>query len=275
MRHFILTFILFLPYSAIAQNTESLQIDSLRRIIAVQQGMEKVNSYRLLGSHLFQGSSSEELIVFFQEFETVILEEQKKEKKSQLIQDYVGLHAQLKLNHGYVFFNYGDFEKVELQAHNTIEFCRENDEWVIFYKAYDLLLDALLASNKFEAMQREAKKLFEEAKERNQPVGMTFAVSSLAKVYMKQRRLEEAEKHFRECIDLANKADFDDVCYLLVQSYRDLAAVVIAQDKYGEAFQVLQDAEAAVQRLEKRETQIDMPIKPNDIIYMAITSNTI
>ncbi|MDR0231065.1 MAG: helix-turn-helix domain-containing protein [Dysgonamonadaceae bacterium] len=256
MKSVLFSLSLFLTCSLMAQSEVQQQIDSLHQTANSQTGMEKIKTYELIGSYLFQGSSFEELIDFFKEYEIVILQEQKKEKNSQLLSDYITKYASMQLNLGYTMFNFGDFEGAEEQARKIKVFCQDNDRWIYYHRAYDLLIDALIASQKYETLQQEAKKLYSEAKERKQPLGMFSAAVSLASVYMKQHRFSEAEKYYRESIDLANKLEFEDVCYRLVEAHRDFASVLIALKKYGEALEALRKTEQVVQKLEDIEAKI-------------------
>jgi len=243
--------LLLVPFLCEAQENRQAQKDSLRQVIATQYGVEKLDSYRLLTSYLFQEATLEELIIFFNEFEAVILQEKKKETNKQHLPHYIFTYANMKLNYGYALFNYGDFEGAEQQARNAMVYCSENKEWDIYYELYDLLLDVLTVSQKYEAVQRETKNLYKEAKKQNHPVGMTSARAAVAKAYMKQYRFAEAETFFREAIELADHCIFDNVCYLLAESHRFLITVLIVQEKYEEALNALQKAKEMIQKFEK------------------------
>ena len=257
MRTFLQTFLLLLfSLTTIAQNDTQQQIDSLRKVIATQHGKEKVDNYALLGSYLFQSASLEDMITYFEEYETVIFQEQKKEKEKSQLSYYSERYAQLKLNYGYVLFNTGDFEGVEKQARAGMAYCDENEIRGYYYTHFGLWIDALMALQKYETLQREVKKLYAEAKEKNEPEGMFASTFALAGVYMKLHRFADAEKYYKEAIDWANKLYFREVCYRLIEVYRDLAAVVILQEKYSEVLPILQKAEQVVQKLEEIEAEI-------------------
>jgi len=248
--------LLLLPCLAVAQNNSRTQIDSLRQIAATQQGVEKVKTYRLIGSYLFDNASLEEMKDYFGELEAITLQEEKNDKNSQNAPFYITVYANMKLNYGYVLYNFGDFEGVEEQARDGMNYCRENNKEEIYYKHYNLLLDALLANQKYGKLQQEAKNLYDEAKEHGLSFGMVVATFTIANVYTKQHRFPEAENYYKQCIALANNDHFDDVCYILVQSYRFLSVALMMQQKYDETLQTLQKAEEVVQRLEEREAEI-------------------
>ena len=256
MRGFFLSlYLLLICLTSVAQNNAQT-IDSLRKVIAKQQGKEKVDNYALLGSYLFQSESLEDMITYFEEYETVIFQEQKKEKDKSQLSYYNERYAQLKLNYGYVLFNLGDFEGVEKQARAGMAYCDENEIRGYYYTHFGLWIDALMALQKYETLQREVKKLYAEAKEKNEPKGMFAATFALAGVYMKLHRFADAEKYYKEAIDLANQLYFRDVLYQFAEAYRNLAAVVISQEKYSEVLPILQKAEQVVQKLEENEAEI-------------------
>jgi AraC-like DNA-binding protein len=97
--------------------------------------------------------------------------------------------------------------------------------------------------------------LYEDAKERNDAVGMVYSVFSMAEMNMLQYRLAEAEKYYRECIEIAAAVDFGNICYPLTNAHLFLFQSLTAQGKYDEALQAMPQTEAAVQRLEELEAQ--------------------
>ncbi|MDR2972264.1 MAG: helix-turn-helix domain-containing protein [Bacteroidales bacterium] len=246
----IIIFLFLCGIGATQGNTQH-QIDSVRRVISTQHGMEKVKSYKLLGSYLWSKATSEELIAYFEEFEKVILEEQKQEKNTQSVHDYISAYSVLKLNHSRAMCNYGNFEEAEKQARIGMDYCSKNEEWNYYYELYTMLLDAQKSARKYELMQRNAKKLYAEAKERNHATGMAYALYSLAEVYTDQARYAEAEESYRESIDLLNSMDFDEAHFLLVRSCTDLVTVLLSANKYDETLQALQKAEEVVERCEQ------------------------
>jgi AraC-like DNA-binding protein len=235
-----------------AQNNQA-QIDSLRNVVVTQHGIEKVDTYRVIGSYLFENASLEEMAAYFDELEAITLQEEKNDKDSKNAHLYIIAYANAKLNYGYTLFNFSEFEEVEKQARAGMNYCRENNEREIYYKHYDLLLDALSANQKYDILQQEAKNLYNEAKTDNEPFGMVVATFAIANVYLYQYRFSEAENYFKQCIDLAHNADFEAVCYVLVQSYRSLTMALMMQQKYDETLQTLQKAETVVQQLEELE----------------------
>ncbi|MDR0798906.1 MAG: hypothetical protein LBN18_04005, partial [Dysgonamonadaceae bacterium] len=116
----------------------------------MQHGLDKLNSYHVLGSYLFEAGSLEDMKTFFEEHEAALVQEWAKEKDPTLKDEYTLHRASLKLNLGSVLFNYGDFDGAAEQARNAMEYCRENEQWVQYYKHYLLLVEALTASLKYE-----------------------------------------------------------------------------------------------------------------------------
>ncbi|MCL2511883.1 MAG: AraC family transcriptional regulator [Bacteroidales bacterium] len=256
MKKILLPLIMLLSYFVAAQENSQSPIDSLKQVAATQQGIEKVKTYRLIGVYLFAEASLEELTNYFNELEAITLQEAKKDKNSQNAQFYITVYANMKLNYGYMLFNFGDFEGVEKQARDGMNYCRKNNEEEIYYKHYNLLLDALLANQKHQILQQEARNLYNEAKENDNAFGMLVATFVMADVYLKQYRFPESEEYFRKSIALSENANYDNVCYILVQSYRYLVVTLIMQQRYDEALQALQKTEEEVQRLEEREAAI-------------------
>jgi len=256
-KYFLSLLLLLFTLTAEAQKETQQQFDSIRKVAATQHGLEKVETYLLLNSYLSETASLEEMIDFYNEFGNIILQEQKKEKKSDLIPVYRKKYATKQLNVCVTLYNFGEYDKAEKQARKTMEYCIENNEWVSYYKGYNLLLDVLMASQKYETVQREAKKLVKEAKARkgaHHTLGMVFATASLAGIYHKQSRFAEAENYYRECIDFAGKIDFASTCYILVEVHRELVQILLLQGKYNETLLALKEAERVVDKLTELET---------------------
>ena len=273
MRKFLPTFLLLLfSLTTIAQNDTQQKIDSLRKVIAKQHGIEKVKTYNLLGSYLFRCASLEEMIAYFDDCEKVILQEKKNEKEKKSLPEYNSEYALMKYNYANTLFNYGAFEEVEKQIRIAIAFCRENDEWVNFYKHYGLLIETLAVLEKYELMQQEGKKIYAEAKEKNEPFGMMVTASALAKVYTIQYRFPEAEKYYRESVDLASKMDFENVIKVWLENQMQLVLVLMLQQKYDEAWQELQKAELLLQKREESGAKkgYSYPISRSNLYYLFV-----
>lgn len=253
---FIYFFILFFVNFAVAQNEAPPQIDSLRNIITTQHGLEKLDSYLLLGSFLFKQPSPEELKVYFEEYEIAILQEQKKEKNSELMKDYVAAYAMLKFNHSAFFINQRKYEEAEEIIRSAMDYAFKNEAWFHYYRLYNQLLKMLTQQQKYELVQREAKKLYEDAKMRNQPVGMIHATLSLLNIYIMQHRYAETENAAKECINLANTINFKDICYELVQARHFYGVALNLQGKYNELLPALQKQEEVIQKIEKLEAEV-------------------
>ena len=192
-----LVLLLFVGF-AMAQNRTQQHVDSLKRAIATQHGIDKINSCHNL-------------------------------------------------------YNYGEFEEVEKQARSIIINAKKNNEWKEYYVGYNLLIDALTATQKYEELQTECKKFYDEAKALNNPEGMAHAVYALAKTYMKQNRFEDAVDYFKECLNLTNKLDFNEISNVQVEAGLSIAIVLIVLNKFDEAFHYLQKADYDIKRWEEIE----------------------
>ncbi|GHU67435.1 hypothetical protein FACS189413_02190 [Bacteroidia bacterium] len=88
---------------------------------------------------------------------------------------------------GYLF-NIGSLEDLQtLFGEYETALVQEQPDY--YFKHYLLLIDALNASMKYEECRQEAKNTYEEAKERNDTIGMFYSVFSLADIDAKQYRL--------------------------------------------------------------------------------------
>lgn len=144
-------------------------------------------------------------------------------------------------------------KEAEIQIRNGMDYCYKNKAWPYYYRLYSQLISILVSQHKYELVQREAKKFYEEAKKQNRPEGMVDASLSLAEIYLKKRRYSESEICAKECITLSNTLPFNNICYELQQAYHFLTMSLIFQKKYDNLLQELQKQEQVLENIEELE----------------------
>jgi AraC-like DNA-binding protein len=247
-----------IAFNAYAQQNESKQsvlqtkLDSLRRLSPPLQGLDKVYAYYPLMGDLIT-AEKEETLAFYNEYEAIILEEQKNEKNSDLKQKYYIDYATVRYNHCIDLYNYCEFEELEKTALHLMELCMEHEFWERYYRTSNLLFESYIFTKKYERAQREISKLYDIAKEKNHISGMMEASYSLGRVYFKQYRYEDAEKYALECIKLSNKVVFKDVCYQVYEAQLLYIEALVKQKKIAQILPAIQQFELIIKDLEQLE----------------------
>ena len=241
MKKFFLTLIIVLFSGAMAHG----QADSLRRAIAEQQGKDKIESYHRLMLTLYDTADLQEWTAFLEEYEAVLLREKRQERDTELISHYAYRYGMMKLNHAYFLYNLRDYQTVEKEVRAAMEFCYEHDEKNLYYRFFDMLLEILDLTLQHETLQSETLKLYESAKVKNDNFGMAIAAFSLARFYKNQSRWAEAEKYYRDCINLFvnSNMSYTSMRDNLTEARRFLCYTLIYLEKYDEVLQALSEFE--------------------------------
>jgi AraC-like DNA-binding protein len=242
------------------------KLDSLRQIEPPLKGLEKLYAYFPLMGYLVE-MEKEEMTAFFNEYESVIEEELKNEKNSELKQQYHTHFAQMKYNHCIYMFNSGDFEELEKTLHQLMDFCYSHEIWRHFYRSFNLLIESYVITKKYELAKIEINKLYDKAKKRNHINGMMEASYSLGRVYHKQYRYEDAEKYALECIELSKTAIFKEVCYQVFEAHLLYILTLHKQEKIAQILPALQQYELVISDLEKLEAENDA-VNPLHQMYL-------
>ena len=183
-------------------------IDSLRSAIAMQQGKEMMDTYQRLAWDLYDTDDLQKYFDFMEEYEAALLHEIRRERDEELINVYIRRYALKKLNYAYFAYNWKEYEIAEKQTRIGLEFCLEHEEKenkLYYYMLFDVLLEILDVTLQHETLQHEILKLYEDARANNDIAGMSVAAFSLARFYKNQERWAEAEKYYRESIELFNQ----------------------------------------------------------------------
>lgn len=231
------------PYFSMAQNTDIQHIkDSLRNVIPQLEGKEKMRAYSQL-SFIYMSEVSDE-----RKMDTLLMLFDEMDVEARL-QGNLTQQGIIRGNILISFKSRGMFDEVIRRAPEYLDFMAENGLWRIYYQACISLIDSYRIKGEYEQTVNEARKVYEKAKEQNDSGGMGIALYSIAVIYNSQERWADAEKYFRECIEILK--DNNPYLNILTQSYAYLCATLRMQKRYDDAMSLAPEFEKAVHRFEQ------------------------
>ncbi|MDR1527843.1 MAG: AraC family transcriptional regulator, partial [Dysgonamonadaceae bacterium] len=242
LRIYALSVLFLLPLVGAAQQSLQQQKDSLRRVIALAEGEEKLRSYpRLVGLYMPDVWQEHVIDTIF-----AIYDEVDAEARQQGNLSYQGL---ARVNKLMALANKQVYDEIIRQAPEYLDFLAVNKLWRPYGQAYFLLIEAYRSKGEYEQALHEAQTLYSYAKERQEAGGMGMAFYAMARIYSRQRRFAEQEKCLRESMALLQ----DSTLYLntLANVYTGLGYNLVAQQRYDEALQIAAESEDVNRRYEK------------------------
>jgi len=187
-------FICFLSTTAIhGQNNDfQHQKDSLLKVIASTKGKEKLEIYRELIRLQFP---NEEIDLRLQYISDFIREARKQKNK-----EYESLAYRTELA---CLFHSLRFDEYKQKANEYLPFLKKNGSRKNYYDV--LVLQAQLPGKDGKRKIEEVKQMYEEAKQEDCLYGIAQATVLMAQMYSREKRYEDAEKYYRETIEIALK----------------------------------------------------------------------
>jgi AraC-like DNA-binding protein len=224
-----------------AQNADYLQQkDSLLKVIAMQNGKEKIETCIRLQVLMY--NYEEDIDSISKHYNDFIAEAQKQNDLNTEGMIYVNLLA--------ACINHGQIDKAIQKSEKALQFMSRNELWDYYYKVFSFMTDAYISVGQTSKALDNAEALYQKAKTHNNPAGISAAFYSMALVYNKTNRTDEAESFFRKCIETEN--GMKQKTTLLTQAYYYLFEIVQNEKRYDEAWKLLPDWENAVKTYEKQ-----------------------
>lgn len=252
-----LLFALLLPLSA--QNAVQQRKDSLRHVIDTTEGPEKLKSYQrlyyLYMSEIADDSKMDTLLNLFGQTEQEAIRQGNVQMQGMVYGNTIICHI-----------NRGEYGKVIEITPASLDFFIRNGQWSFYYQMHMQLISAYNFKKEFEAAAREAEIMYGRAKERKDKGGMATALYATGITYHLQKRPEEEEKCFRECISLLwESKGYDNI---LTQAYAFLCMNLREQQRYEDMLQLMPQYEKAIDRFEKASGRMQPEARGN--LYLAM-----
>ena len=239
--------ILILPVGA--QEDIKQQKDSILRIIPTLTDGEKLEAYENLGKQLFfhEGDTTEILPVFR-------AWEREAEKQ-----------GNVKLQRRVMYFSLG----ILVNRNYTERFLQEVDRFFTFAEQHDLYDDNYYAVHNSKLINlyelgrineslQETKLLYEVSKKNNRLMGRITALFCMAEVYSNLRKFTEAEKCYKECLEIIlDKETSTSVKNTISSSYFGLIELYLLQKQNEKASDTLDNWEEYIHKIDSENESLN------------------
>jgi len=207
--------------------------DSLLKVIASTQGEEKLKAYNKLAYLQVSGEDFDLVLQYMNDF---IREARKQQNKEYEILAYKTQLVQL--------WNYLRYDEFERKANEYLPFFKKNGANIFYYEFYSLLIRRSAMDGNNKRAIEEAKRMYEEARQEDYLYGIAQSVRLMARIYLDEKRYEEAEKYYKETIkyaqQLVKKEPEQTFNYNLASSgYDGLFCTLYSQGKIEESLSLM------------------------------------
>lgn len=234
------SFLLILPTQA--DNSFQQRADSLRQVIDASKGKEKLNAFDKLQNLYFLNLSDKESLDAFLEISEQYDKELERQSDSKKRGD-------LMVSNIIAMNRCGQFDAVEKNAEQTIQYLKSNHHTEAQYVVYKQLILAQCEQGKFDKALDELKKVFDDAKTNNDLEGQFYAQYLTGVVYMHQERLADAEAQYRVSLETGKKMKkkpFD-----IINASMELCNMLQVTGQMDEFFVANENAEKLLKEMEK------------------------
>jgi len=243
MKTYLLSLLLLLPCIAAAQNNVQHRKDSLRNVIATTEGKEKLDAYYKLTMFYFTASANDDramdtLLIYYREFDAEALR-----------QENYKTQGTIRINTLGAYMNRNQFDETIKLAPEYLEYLKEREVWQQYYAVYQKLLQAYMRKGDYDKSLEEAKKMYDEAKQRGHDDGRGIALYQMSYLYGNMSRVEEEVKYMKESIEILKNVD--DMLWLVSMAHFRLCNALLNLQHYDEVLQYAQDFEKVNYRYEE------------------------
>jgi AraC-like DNA-binding protein len=231
-------FVGFFAMPGFAQQDMQQQKDSLRKVLDAAEGREKLRAYSRLAFLYFPESPQSEpardtLLTLYNE---LFAEAEKQEVYSTC--------SMAAGNILLVYYKGGQYDEIFKRAPGYLQFMADHEQWPFYYQTYGFVIAAYIDKGESDNALREAQKMYDYAKARDDAGGMGVSLFEMSIVYAEQRRLEEQEKCLRECIAMLDGRI--NYAAKSTDAYQELAINLIKQERFDDVLQVAGELEKVV-----------------------------
>jgi len=253
-RLFLLLVLLTHSIVFLGQTDNQQKKDSLWKLVINTEGEQKVNNYYDYAMlHYYEICDTTSMNAAINEYNNVIKEAEK--QKNTMIQ----AHAKADIIGCY--YNMNMSSEIFKYAPQTMDFCKNVDEWTMYYYVYEKYVLHFFLTEQFSRGIAEVQKMYDEAKELNNTEGMIIAIYSFANAYNSQNKQKEAMQYMKEGIDLCNQTGYNK--QTRIQFYYFYLQNLINISSFDEFLRVYDEFETALYEYEKSRNSIVKSIFQN------------
>ena len=126
------------------------------------------------------------------------------------------------------YLNANQIDSLEQFVPGALKICKEHEEWYRYDEIWNWLISAYVWNSQYDKGMAEAKRLQDDALERNDSAGISFSYHLLGSAYLNMENYEEGEKNMKKAIDTyPREKDMSP----LMADYRLYCEALLYQDK--------------------------------------------
>lgn len=207
-------------------------IDSIIALLPDLAGQEKLDAYTALDAELNSLNNIHIHLRFLNEY----IAEARQQKNT----DEEGFALLQKIS---LYDNYGISDSIWHYAPGVLEFLEKEEEWNYYYYLTALLTTDLIQHDRIEEAFEYTRNCYKEAKQKGLLKGVGVALSNTGRIYQHIENIAEAEKQYREAIDILSKTSEEIVLY---ETYSYLAEILSFSKRYEEKMAIIKQWESAL-----------------------------
>jgi AraC-like DNA-binding protein len=239
---FILCAGLLSPRLAAAQNKDSeQQKDSLLKVINNSEGKAKIDAYDALHTLLFRQATDRKS---YNEY-SALSEEYRNEAEKQ---NDIKRKGRIMLSDIVAAVRCSEFDDARKRAPETLDVLQSIGNREDVYAVYKQLILARCEKGEYDLALTELKQMYELVKTAADRQGQFYFEYFSGLVYMYQDRLQEAEDHFRQSLEIAKslKKKPSD----LIRVYLQLCNMLQATQRFPDFFSMMKESEKVLTEIE-------------------------
>jgi AraC-like DNA-binding protein len=243
---FVLATCLLLLTPVAAQQGYPTDRDSLRHLIAISRGKDKLDAYKYLAVAYFYESKDE------LKMDTLLAVYEQMDAEAQRQGEYkvCGL---IRYNILAAFQNIKKYDEIIRRAPEYLDFLEKKQVWTHYFNVYQARIKAYTRSYQFDRALAGSQEMYDKAQTLNFDDGIANALYGMADVYEAQGRNEEAEHCLRQVIArMEGKSRFYSI---LAEACYDLCQILLSMERYDDALLELKEFEKVNQLYEESAGQ--------------------
>ena len=126
------------------------------------------------------------------------------------------------------YMNSGQIDSLEQFVPEALKICKEHEEWYRYDDIWNWLICYYVWNSHYDKAFAEAKRLQDDALERNDSTGISMAYNLLGSAYLNMGNYEEGEKHMKKAIDTYPR---DKIISPLMTTYRLYCEALVYSEK--------------------------------------------
>ncbi|MDL2241667.1 AraC family transcriptional regulator [Bacteroidales bacterium OttesenSCG-928-L03] len=238
---------LFIGFLAIPSsgkaNPYQQQQDSLKQVVLLQEGEEKLATYSQLITTFFLIEITDEDVNDFLSIADAFNKDAEKQK------DY-NSQGRLMVNTIVFLRNNQQYKAMEERTPGFLHFLSKHNLWNYYHGIQSNILSSYLDRGNLSEAIKQAQALYQESKAAERNLGIAISLLTIGEAYQEQRRFDEALKQFEEAIAIVSQEE--KVTPISMEIYGVYCNLLIGNKDCEKALEKLKEYEDLLDRYEKQ-----------------------